>query len=582
MGNAKRAVVCTAAGAVLLLTLGTGPGFAQSTGDGVWNPFKWLDPAPRRKEPQADRANLDRPKPPRVRSGPVESSDLAPVMAPDRSGLPLDLWRGLSMADLEGLLASLDLPPRSPALHQLWRRMLLFSASPPAGANPDQFTALRLEALYRSGMLDAMDDAVRADASSSSLTRAILARRDIGFGARDAACAAARSLAAANADLRGRLRGEVQLLVGYCATVAGDAAGAGLAATLAREEGVTDDLALTILDGVSMGAKVRPALPSRVSLLGYRLLQLMGPVTDAQLVSKAEPALLVALAGAPTSDLRMRTAAAEAALRINAVPPEAVADIYRREAEPAGRPPRSGAEPVDPILRRAQLFRAVETTQAPELRSRLMRALLDDARRQGIHEQTARMLAPLVAQTWPLPDLAVLAEPVVEITVAAGEYEHARRWAESAPSLQHWLALIDLADPKPDRRGRSGLASVEVLASRGRLNAETLHRLATILDALDLEVPMGLWEAAGRTPQPTSGYLPETGVLAELQQAAQRKEAGRAVLIAMRALGPNGPEGANILALGDTVKALKRAGLEADARRLAVEALLALWPRTSG
>ena len=43
-----------------------------------------------------------------------------------------------------------------------------------------------------------------------------------------------------------------------------------------------------------------------------------------------------------------------------------------------------------------------------------------------------------------------------------------------------------------------------------------------------------------------------------------------------------GPEGANIVALGDALRALKRAGLEADARRLAVEALFAAWPRTSG
>ena len=43
----------------------------------------------------------------------------------------------------------------------------------------------------------------------------------------------------------------------------------------------------------------------------------------------------------------------------------------------------------------------------------------------------------------------------------------------------------------------------------------------------------------------------------------------------MRALGPAGPEGANVLALGDAVRALKRIGLEADARRLALEALLA-------
>jgi hypothetical protein len=50
----------------------------------------------------------------------------------------------------------------------------------------------------------------------------------------------------------------------------------------------------------------------------------------------------------------------------------------------------------------------------------------------------------------------------------------------------------------------------------------------------------------------------------------------------MRSLGPAGPEAANLLALGDAIRALKRIGLEADARQLALEALLAVWPRTAG
>ena len=566
----------------LLLGLAPADAFAQSTSDDVWSPFKWLDPAPRRKRPEQplDNAKLERLPPSGVSNGPVESSDLAPVMAPDTSGLPLDLWRGLEMADIERLLAGLDLPPRSLALHQLWRRMLLSSASPPAGApSPDQFTALRLEALYRSGLLHDMAEVERG-AAPGALSRVVLARKDIGLGAREAGCATVKSLAKPGADLRGRLRGQAQLLTGYCAAVAGDGAAAGLAASLAREEGMADDLALRVLDSVSMGIKPHLGLPPRVSLLDFRFLELMAPVREKQVLEKAEPALLVALAGAPTSDLHMRTAAAEAALRLNAMPPEAVADVYRSLPEFSGKVTPSAAG--DPILRRAQLFRAAEVTQAPELKARLLRALLDDARRAGIHIQTARMLAPLVGQLWPTSETGSLAEPVVEIASAAGEYELARRWAESAANLQHWLALIDLADPKPSRGRHAGLASIDDLARKGRLSVDVLHRLATVLDALDVDVPMGIWEAAGRTPQPASGYLPETGVLADLAESAQRKDTGRTVLVALRALGPNGADGANILALGDTVRALKRAGLEPDARRVAFEALFAFWPRVPG
>ena len=144
--------------------------------------------------------------------------------------------------------------------------------------------------------------------------------------------------------------------------------------------------------------------------------------------------------------------------------------------------------------------------------------------------------------------------------------------------LDHWLALADIADPGPDNRGQY-LNEVETLALRGRFTPDALHRLATVLDALNYNVPIPLWEAASRTPQPNTGHLPATGVLTELQDASKKKEFGHTVLLAMKSLGPNGAEGAHIIALGDSIRALKRAGLETDARRLGLEALLIAWPR---
>ena len=234
------------------------------------------------------------------------------------------------------------------------------------------------------------------------------------------------------------------------------------------------------------------------------------------------------------------------------------------------------------MLQRAQLLRAVEATQAPERKARLVRQLLNEARRAGLQLQTAHMLAPQFSQLWPSPETATLAEAVVEAALAGGDLDLARRWAESAANLQHWLALIDLADPQARQVRQSGLAYLDDLAARGRLGGASLHRVVTVLDALDITVPLRLWEAAGRVAQPTGGHLPQTGVLAELAQAAEQKEAGRAILLVMRALGPDGPDGANVLALGDSMRALKRTGLDTDARRLAMEALYGAWPRTSG
>src|SRR5690606_657530 len=111
-----------------------------------------------------------------------------------------------------------------------------------------------------------------------------------------------------------------------------------------------------------------------------------------------------------------------------------------------------------------------------------------------------------------------------------------------------------------DSHGEEDLHHVEELASHGRLDSALLHRLATVLDALQFNVPIPLWEAASRTPQPAGGHLPETGVLTELQDAAKKREFARTVLLVMKTLGPNGAEGANMIALGDSIRALRRAG----------------------
>jgi hypothetical protein len=313
--------------------------------------------------------------------------------------------------------------------------------------------------------------------------------------------------------------------------------------------------------------------------MDYRFLELTGPIDGSQALEKAEPALLVALAGSTALYAKIQIGAADAALRLNVMTPEAVAGVYRRL--PPAEAKRADASP-DPVLERARLFRALEETQTPTARARLLGAYLDSARRAGVLLQAAAMLSPVLSNLWPEPETRPLAEALVQVALAGGELDLARRWAESATSLQHWLVLVNIADPQSRQVDRPGLAALDDLAKRGKLPPVLLYRTVSVLDALGLEVPLTLWEAAGRVAQPSSGHLPPTGVLTELAQASQQKEAGHTIVLVLQALGPDGAEGAHILALGDAIRALKRAGLEADARRLAVEALFAAWPRTSG
>jgi hypothetical protein len=173
---------------------------------------------------------------------------------------------------------------------------------------------------------------------------------------------------------------------------------------------------------------------------------------------------------------------------------------------------------------------------------------------------------------------ANLAETGVRVAAIAGDEETAWDLTESAGAHgQGWQLLLVTTDPSSER-SRAALESGVGIALRAGLPGPLLQRHVTVLDALGEEVPIPLWELAAKTPQPDDGYLPTTGVLSTLKEAADAGDVGRTILLAACAFGPDGPQGAHLIALGDGLRALKRVGLDAEARRLAFEALYAHWP----
>ena len=429
----------------------------------------------------------------------------------------------------------------------------------------------------------ARDTQTDANGAADPLLSALRARVAIGAGDREQGCRDAHAAARSGPETPKQIKAEMLLLSGYCAATEGNAEAAGLAADLARAEAINAPLALAALDAYTAQQPFKPVLPKRLSLMDYRFLELAKSAKPSEVLERAEPALLVALATAETSNAALRVVAGEAAARLNVVVPETLAAIYRLQAMPAGATDPLTA-PGEPLLRRAVLFKAVEAERTPMRKTRLVRALLDDARRNGLYMPVAAILAGPIEPIAPVQEIGWFAETAIEINLAAGRTEAARAWIDFSArdrgdSLQHWLVLADISDPAwPGPRG-AALVHAEQLALKGRLPSDLLHRLATVLDALDYQIPIPLWEAASRTPQPKTGHLPETGILSQLQDAAKRKEFARTVLLALRTLGPNGAEAAHMIALGDAIRALKRAGLEPDARRLGLEAVFAAWPR---
>ncbi len=533
------------------------------------------------------------------RDGPVERTELPPIpgstiAAPSvgPGAVASELWRGLDPAVFELMMPAIELPPRSPAVYGLWKRLI---TSEPGIAVFDEagrrFLAIRAEAMHRSGLIAEEVKLLESVGGEDPLIQALLARAKIGSGDGEAGCELARAAVVRKAALPAPLRAELMLLIGYCAAAAKNTAGAGLAVDLLREDGAEASFGMTVLEAVAAGAKPSLTLPKVVSATEYRLLELLPEFDATPVIERAAPVLLGGLATDTAGDVRLRVLAAESAARLNAIGNEQLAEAWRA---PVFQPSET-ADPltakVDPALRRALLFRAAENERTPFKKTRVIRALLDDARRSGLYLHALVLMSRQVDMIQPAEEISWFAETAIEAQLAASRFDSARRWAHLAsgnagpaggPTLQHWLALADIADPMISGPRGQSLGSVEALALRGRFSADLLHRLATVLDALDYNVPIPLWEAASRAPQPAGGHLPATGVLSQLQDAAKKGEQGRTVLLAIQSLGPNGGEGAHMIALGDSIRALRRARLDGEARRLGFEALFSGWPRGGG
>ncbi len=528
----------------------------------------------------------------------LRQGDTPPAFGGLQTGPPRDPWRGLDLTTIERLMGTLVLPPRSPALHDLWRRILIRDAAPPAGNQGDgHFQALRLKELYISGLLDEIRQTLTASSprqTADPLIAMLAARSEIGAGRRTEGCKSVKRFQDIRTEIPKSFRSEAILVSGYCAAARGNKPAAGLLAELAREERIRPSPGLAALDAVGLGIKTDIALTEgqHLNLIDYRILELAGATPPpGELVKIAAPALLFVLAEDSAAAPELRLAAGEAAARINAYSPDALAALYRTSADAIDTqdsPVDSSIGGSDTPQRRALLYASASAERTPFKKVRQIRAFLDSAKRGDLNLTGLAMAARLTDDIGLIPEIGWFAETAIEANLAAANYERARMWAKFAASndsgdgqnLEHWMALIDIADPHfPGRRG-DALAALARLALMGRFSNENLHRLVTVLDALQYNVPIPLWEAASRTPQPT-GHLPQTGVLSELQDAAKKREFARTVLLAMHTLGPDGVNGAHMIALGDAIRALMRAGLEPDARRMGFEALLAGWPRVA-
>jgi len=514
----------------------------------------------------------------------------------ENGGLGVDMWAGSSRHLVEVLLPHLTVSTVSPAMRDLSRRLLLTAAHVPEGEPTTalggvSLLAIRVERLAASGDTQSLAKLLRA--SAHHFDDPVYARIEIDAhwltGDPTVACGIADDMVTRDQD-----RYWLQSTT-FCRILDQANEQATLAADLLYEEGL-DDPAFFSLVRILTGDEDEKltSLPNPKALHLAMLRFAKRPIPDDAAQSE-RPDILRVVAGSTNAGLALRLAAAERAEVFGAISPDTLAQIYAGVGfTPEERATAISTAAAEPGARaNALLYQMAQTESVPAARAEALAAVWEMTRNGTSYFTAARANIAATQALSPSPDLLWAAADQGRALLASGDGARARAWFEqarlqaSAANTDAVAAVIQLWPLVQVAGGEAAIpwdpavarhwweATVDVPAEQRVARATLLFML---LQALGHDVPDQLWlplHEAAASAGPAASVMAAPALRGGLIDAAAGERVGETALFALLVLGPQGPAATDPVTLATVVDALRHVGLDAEARRIALEALLA-------
>ncbi len=515
--------------------------------------------------------------------------DSVGVIDAAQDGFPVDMWDGTDRALVERLLPLLPERMVSPVMRDLTRRLLLTRALAPTGvASGKSLLALRVRRLFAMGDLTGAQRLLQnapTQLVEEGLTRTAV--ESLFFG-ND------------NAGACKRVRSSVQMFQGpywqqaiaFCLALGGQHARAALVADiLAERKGAADDAFFTAMEALAGGRDVVvDALPDplalRISMMRAANLKL-----PADVAVSGKPPILRAVALSPNAALDVRLDAAERAEALGALSPAELREIYASVPfeQPELDNPLSAAEAMWGPRGRALLVRAAKLHRASMTRAEVLQRAWRLGGEKGGREVMLRVSIPALLAIEPAGELMWFARDAARALFAAGHRAEALAWYElaagEAASNQDAAAAADalwplvlLSDVEDSIKWEPEGLRKWWAARKDPEDARSIRRarlLFSLFEALDKQVPVGLWARVIGDGKPVTARVPNPALRHALRGASEDLRLGETVLLAVLTLGEGGPQAAGPMALEAVVTALRLVGLHAEARSVTLEAAIA-------
>lgn len=516
--------------------------------------------------------------------------DAVGSLTPDSGGLRTDLWSGTPGPIALRLVALLPAAPDSRALRDLQRRLLLSSGPAPTDLPEEgSLLAARAERLLAMGALDELSALVAVvpnQVNDPDLAR-VLAERALAIGDPATACGYQDAMSA-RADDRYWLKVGV-----VCDLWRGDTAKAEFGARVLTEVGEPDELLQELVQSVLTGRKGGPLRLADATAIHLAAATVVKARIDPEIASIDSLPVLVALArGVGNPPFAARLAAAEKAERAGALTTDALIGLYAEVAVRSG--PVDGAlwaADADPsAYSRALLWRTADVQSDPAQRVRAIRKAFEIADDASSWRQTARVFAPLIQRLDLTPAVEEFAPDAIRALIASGQASAARPWlawlrtrsdagsagAESV-SRQIWpTAWIGGGDALGTYQATAVSAWWDDLREADPEGASNLGAaVLALMDGLGAPVGVDAWRGLAGAP-PTSPYEAPTAAFRNgIASGASAGRTAETLALACAGFGEVRLEELDPTAIAGTVAALRRLGLDDDARRLAGEAAVA-------
>jgi hypothetical protein len=531
--------------------------------------------------PMAAFAQSNLPQP--VESQALQSLDAWSVSAVSRQdgALPSDLW---TRSDPEFLALAFDRLPavyESPATLALARRVLFSGGDAPRG-DAALAARKRFEALGKMGAADELS--VMAAGSRAAATdpgvAMFAAQAELARGRRTEACARGRNANAGDNPPPFFLR-----LRAYCAAVTGDRAAADLALELARAQNAADNWYTAAIGAAGGAPGARPPAAQYENSLSAALSLAAQLRPGANALANSSTLALVTIARTENAPQPQRAQAAALAFRRGALSAEEARTILA--ATPAEV--TTGLPPIVTALRRIQTVTPPPTAAGSEAgvvsvleTSAAIADVLRASTAPADFAAAARFFRADIAASTTAPD-AASAVLFARAALINGDAQNGQRLiasarqagADEAALAPVDAALVALAGPRGDQGTMAMHRRIDAGGTGAR--ARGAARDVVILAALGAPVD-GAVQTFVIANAPQGGARAESGAMLALASAVERGAVGEGALLAVVAAGEGGPARLDAESVERIIRALRGLRLEDDARRIAVEALLAGAP----